>query len=322
MTLRSLVDAWTQFFFAPQLPTPVSLFRIFYGCAVIANLVLLRPVWLAWYGTRAWVTLSTMHQVEPGMRINLFNVIPQSDAWINALFWIFLVSALSLTLGFLTRFNALIVFVCLVSSHQRNLYILHGGDAFLRVAGFFLIFAPAGAAFSIDRFIRVRRGKEGAELQPKSPWAQRMIQIELSFVYLFSFWWKSMGAPWVNGAALYYVLHLEAIRRFPLPAWIQQPVILKLGSWLTLALEFSLGVLIWIKELRYPLLLAGLLFHLTLEYALNIPMFQWDILTAYILFVDPADIARAGNWMRGLLSTARVSLPRESGVPQWPSKAK
>ena len=32
--------------------------------------------------------------------------------------------------------------------------------------------------------------------------------------------------------------------------------------------------------------MLGLAFHLGLEYALNIPMFQWDMLAAYVLFVD------------------------------------
>jgi hypothetical protein len=53
-----------------------------------------------------------------------------------------------------------------------------------------------------------------------------------------------------------------------------------------------------VKDLRYILLAMGLLFHLSLEYSLNIPMFQWDILSAYILFVDPADITRAWQWIR------------------------
>jgi hypothetical protein len=35
----------------------------------------------------------------------------------------------------------------------------------------------------------------------------------------------------------------------------------------------------------------GLLFHLSIEYALNLPMFSWDVLTAYILFVDPSYLA-------------------------------
>jgi hypothetical protein len=313
MTLRSLVDAWNEFFFAPQPPTPISLFRILYGCMVIGTLILLRPDWLAWYGAHPWITLPTIRQLEPGMRLNLFTVIPQSDFWINTLFWVFLGSAVFLTLGFLTRLNTLIVFLCLTSVQQRNLYITHDGDTFLRVAGFFLIFAPAGAALSLDRLIRVWKGKEGADIQPRSPWAQRMIQFELALVYLMSFWWKSMGAAWVNGSALYYVIHLDEIRRFPIPQWIQQPIILKLGSWLTLALEFSLGVLIWFKELRYPLLLLGLMFHLCLEYALNIPMFQWDILSAYVLFVDPADLTRAWHWMRSLLPLPKFALYRENG---------
>lgn len=321
-SLRTLVNAWNEFFFAPETPTPLSLFRILYGCCVIATLLLLHPDWLAWFGVHSWATLATIRHIEPGTRLNLFAVIPQNDQWINALFWLFLLSAACLTIGLFTRLNTAFVYLCLTSIHQRNLYINHGGDTFLRVAGFFLIFAPAGAAFSIDRLIRVRRQKETAEIQPKRPWAQRMIQFELALVYLTSAWWKSLGEPWVSGTALYYVTHLEEIRRFPIPQWIQQPVILKLGSWFALALEFALGLLIWFKELRYPLLLLGLLFHLCLEYALNIPMFQWDILSAYVLFIDPADLARASNWLRGHLPLAIFPFLPKDAPSQWPSKAK
>jgi hypothetical protein len=73
---------------------------------------------------------------------------------------------------------------------------------------------------------------------------------------------------------------------------------LKIGSRFTLLLEFSLGVLIWFRRLRYPLLLIGVLFHLCLEYALNLPMFEWDVLSAYVLFVDPADLERVLRALR------------------------
>ena len=69
-------------------------------------------------------------------------------------------------------------------------------------------------------------------------------------------------------------------------------MILKTGTWCIMLLELCLGTLIWFRRLRYPLLLLGLLLHLSIEYAINIPMFQWDVLTAYILFVDPADLDR------------------------------
>jgi hypothetical protein len=53
-----------------------------------------------------------------------------------------------------------------------------------------------------------------------------------------------------------------------------------------------------VKDLRYILLALGLLFHLWLEYSLNIALFQWDVLSAYILFVDPADASRAWKWIK------------------------
>jgi hypothetical protein len=128
-----------------------------------------------------------------------------------------------------------------------------------------------------------------------------------------SFWWKMKGHAWLHGSALYYVTHLQEIQRFPLPAWTQTPMVLKLGSWSTLVLEFSLGVLIWYRRFRYPLLLLGLLFHLSLEYAFNLPMFEWDVLTAYVLFIDAGDLSRAGAWVSSLFAM-RLFSARSSGI--------
>src|SRR5215469_7673353 len=304
MSLQSFAEIWNEFFFAKQSPIPIALFRIVYGTLVIITLGLLRPDWLNWYGTNAWLSLSTALKLEPGHRLNLFAIIPQSDAWVNAIFWLAVTSAVLLTIGLFTRSSSVVVFVFLNSIQQRNLYITHGGDTFLRLAGFFLIFAPAGAALSLDSLIRIRRGIECPGTQARSPWAQRMIQLQLSLLYLVTFLSKIKGAPWLQGTALFYVYHLDEFKRFPLPAWFFRPAVLKLGSWSALALEFSLGVLIWVKEFRYVLLALGLLFHLWLEYSLNIPLFQWDILSAYILFIDGDDLTDFLSSIRRRISSA------------------
>jgi HTTM domain len=295
--MNAILAAWNRFFFAEQSPVPLALFRIVYGLLVIMTVLLLKVDWISWYGTHAWMSLDTMRELEPGVRLNLFTILAKDDRWIIAVFWIFLASAALLTAGFLSRLNSIVVYLCLASIQQRNLYILHGGDTFLRVAGFFLIFAPAGAALSVDRLIRVWRGREQSEIPPCRLWAQRMIQIELSLVYLVTFCWKLKGAPWMEGSALFYIFHLFELQRFALPDWLLQPGILKLGTWAAMVLEFSLGTLIWVRRMRYKVLAAGLLFHLSLEYALNIPMFQWDVLSAYLLFVDAGDLRRAWNWI-------------------------
>lgn len=297
MKAQSFFDAWNKFFFAEESPIPLALFRVLYGVMVTATALLLRPSWMAWYGPHAWISLSTMHIVEPGPRLSLFAVIPQTDFWIHALFWALLLAAFCLTIGLFTRVSTVIVFLCLASIDQRNLFILNGGDTFLRVAGFFLIFAPAAGGLSADRLIRIWRGKETVEIRQRRPWAQRMIQFDLAILYFSSFCWKLGGTPWVQGTALYYVYHIDELQRFPLPSWLLRPTMLKLESWFALGLEFSLGVLIWIKELRYYLLAVGLLFHLTLEYSLNVPMFQWDVLSAYVLFFEPSDLERVWRWI-------------------------
>jgi len=297
MSLRSLIRSWNEFFFAPRSPTPVCLLRVLYGMLALANFILLRPDWLAWFGTRGIFTLDTMRSFERGTRINLFALLP-NDFSIQVLFWAAVIAAVFVTVGFATRASSVALFLCLTSIDERALYAMHSGDTLLRITGFWVMFAPAGAAFSVDRLIRLWKGKEGLEIQPQPPWAQRMIQIQVAIVYLTTFWSKTQGPTWINGTAIYYVYHLDQFQRFPVPWFMQDPVLIKLESWFTLAIEFALGVLIWFKELRYPLLAVGVLLHLSLEYTMNVPLFQWIILSTYVTFIEPADLARAWNWLR------------------------
>jgi len=296
MILQNIARWWESFFFKPESPICIALFRVLYGICVSATIILLHSDWLEWYGTHAWVSERTMHVVEPGIRLNLFGLFPENDRWIAYFFWIALLFSVMLTIGLWTRVSSIAVFLCLNSLQQRALFITHGGDKFLRVAGFFLMFAPAGAVLSVDHFLRLRNRTTEA-IQLRAPWAQRMIQFELTLLYFTSFLWKLKGHMWLDGTALYYVIHLRDVQRLPVPEWVKSVAMLKLGSWLALVLEFSLGVLIWFKRFRYPVLFLGLCFHLCLEYAFNFPMFQWDVLSAYVLFIEPEDLNRAWRWI-------------------------
>src|ERR1700693_231187 len=119
VTVRSIVHSWTEFFFQPQRPTPIALFRILFGLLNIANLALLRPDWLTWYGPHAFMSMETMNKLSSGPRLNLFALLPQTDFAVNAFFWIFMACAISLTVGFMTRFSSLAVYLCLTSIHER-----------------------------------------------------------------------------------------------------------------------------------------------------------------------------------------------------------
>jgi hypothetical protein len=240
--------------------------------------------------------METISKAESGLRLNLFAIIPSNDQWIAGLYWVLLTASITLTVGFGTRVSSVIVYLGLNYLNQRNPLILHGGDSLLRAAAFFLIFAPAGVALSIDSTLRHRRGsRAAAKIRLYPPWAQRLIQFQLAIVYLAGFCWKLKGAAWRNGTALYYVVHLREIQRFPLPVFVYHAWTLHLGTWLALAFELLFPLLVWFGPFRIPMLTAGLLFHLSLEYALNIPMFQWDMLCMYPLFLD-------AQWLQRLRS--------------------
>jgi len=297
MTLRGFFKSWNEFFYKPQSPTPLCLFRIFFGVIVLADLLMLKPEWLMWYGPHAFTSLDTIHHLSPLPGMNLMELLPQTNFAITAFFWVFLLCTISLTVGFMSRFSAVAVYLCLGSIELRNGYILNSGDTLMLVSGFFLMFSPLGAAYSVDRWLRVRRGRSEAAIPLCAPWAQRMLQIQTAVVYFATFYWKSLGVLWMNGTAVYYALRLEDMHRFPVPQ-LHNLALIRTLTWSTLLIEFALGALIWFKELRYPILLAGLGLHLGIEYAMNIPLFEWMIVAMYINFVDPEDLSRTFTWTR------------------------
>jgi hypothetical protein len=197
----------------------------------------------------------------------------------------------------MTRLSTIALYLCFMSLQMRNIYILNGGDNLLRVCGFFLMFAPAGAALSVDRLLRIWRGKEGIAVPESSPWAQRMMQIEASIVYFTTAWWKTLGVTWMKGTAVYYSLHLREIARFPIPG-MHSPFLMRLAAWGTLVVEFSAGILVWFRDLRYFVLLAVIGLHLGIEYTMTLPLFEWITIATLITFVDPADLSRVWAWIR------------------------
>jgi hypothetical protein len=101
-------------------------------------------------------------------------------------------------------------------------------------------------------------------------------------------------------------MNLEEFRRFPM--FEPGAFTVSLLTWGTLVVEFACGILIWFRDLRYWVLLAGLGLHLGIEYSMNVPLFQWIILATYVTFIYPEDLARARVWVSERLA-ARFGQP-------------
>lgn len=303
MTLSQIRDGWNRFFHEQVPGTTLGVFRIVYGALLLAFIALIAEDALVWYGPRGVLPLKESLSVPAGAGLNVLMYLPNTEMTVIAFFAVFTLAALCVTFGFFTRVAQVVAFVCLVSLHHRNVLILHSGDSFLRIMAFWMCFAPSGAALSLDRLIRIARGKESAA-RPRliAPWAMRMIQIQLCLVYLATFLWKARGAYWLDGTALYFTSRLDEFVRFPAPYVFDHLWTIKLMTWGTLAIEFALGALLFIKELRYWILLAGVFLHLGIEWTMNIPMFAPVMLGAYVTWVHHDDMAKAFAWAREWLN--------------------
>lgn len=298
ISLKNIVRAWNRFFFEPVSPLPIALYRILLGLVLLANFALLLPDVHDWFSDRGTVSFAVAGRLAGGAGFSLFKWLPHTDAVVWTVFLVSCASALTMTLGLFTRTSTVVLFITFVSLHHRNPIILNSGDTFLRIAVFYMMFTQAGAALSLDRLIRIARGKESGPPKPRAPWAMRLIQFQLAFLYLYAFVWKAAGSMWLSGTAVYYTSRIAEFWRFPVPYVFEHLWTIRLWTWATLLIELALGTLIWIKELRYWVLLAGVLLHLGIDYSMNIPLFAFIMIGAYVTFVEPEDLRKAFNWSK------------------------
>ena len=301
-SVHAFAAAWNRFFHAAQPVEGIALFRILWGTLLLLNWTFLAPDALDWFGERGVLSSATALILTGPGRLDVLRALPGSDGWMLIVFGAVGLASAALAVGFMTRTSAAVVFVGLVSLHHRNTVVLNSGDTILRVLTFLLMFAPSGDVWSVDRWRARRRGVVPPESVPKPPWAQRLIQIQVAVLYFSAAWWKLLGPAWRDGTAVYYMSRLVEFERFPVPALFDDLRLIRLVTWASLATELALGTLVWVPRLRYPILLAGVCLHLSIEFTMNIPIFQWLMLAALTTFIPPADVAAFARRVRTRLT--------------------
>jgi hypothetical protein len=281
--MTRLMRAWTEFWFKPIPTSTLALARIAYGILVFAWAVSLAPDLSAFF-TDGGLDGSQMIKA-PGVW-GLLGIVPGGGA-VLALYAALLLAALALAAGWCTRLAAAVVFVALLSFERRNPWVFNGGDGLLRIIAFYLMLSPAGAALSVDR----RRRHPDASFwafPARAPWALRLMQIQLSVVYLAGVWDKVQGMAWNQGTAVSYALRVSDLNGLPVPAFLSHsPVVVNLLTYGTLATELALGILIWNRRARPVVMLAGVALHLSIGWAIRVGFFGLGMFVLYIAFLDP-----------------------------------
>jgi Vitamin K-dependent gamma-carboxylase len=287
MSFSRLFNPWNVFFFARTSLLPVSLFRIGIGLFLIQFDLLLLPDLNSWYGAKGVLSQHCIASHFFFPTFSLLDLLPESLQSISSIFILLLVSSISMTIGYRTRISACIAFMCLVTIYHANPFNLNSGDTYMRQQVFWLIFSQAGDELSIDSWKKHRGNIKWCPLG--SLWPIRMMQLQFCLVYADSLLSKMQNSEWISGYAVYYTSRLVEFHKFPLPIF-DHLLVCQLLSWSTLILEYALCTLIWIKPFRYPLLVLALIFHVIIDWHMNIPQFEWLMILSLLLFIDAKDL--------------------------------
>ena len=306
---QRVLAAWDRFLFEPQQTSTLAILRIAFGLTVTVWTLCQLPTLFTFYAQDG--VLPTAPALGPGAWGLLQTT---SGSTLVAVVWLaLLVGAVALTVGLQSRIAAVVVFLGLLSLERRNPFILNSGDILLRNMAFVLVFAPTGVALSVDRW-RAHRSTFW-EFPARAPWALRMLQIQLSVIYVSAAWFKLQGDQWRGGTAVTWALGIEDITRVPAPSFLTDSAVLtEMFTFGTIALELSLAILVWKRAARPWVLGLGVLMHVGIDLAFMVGFFSVAMLCLYLVFVPP-DVATTrllalrerASTRRGLVTSREAS---------------
>ena len=179
-----------------------------------------------------------------------------------------------------------------------------------------LALSACGEGFSLRGRLRGWRGSAPIRAVPLT--AQRLLQVQVSLVYLFAGLHK-LNASFLGGHVLAHHLSVglgSGLSGRVLRSVVGEPT---LGSWIShlsepgrlvalsvasAALELFLAFALWSRRTRPVAIAAGLAFHLGIGFTMNVFAFSLVMMSSYVLFLEEPDAAGrapapAAGWASG-----------------------
>ncbi len=303
-----------------------SALRILYGVAMLwFLLVSAADRHYLWGVASRWVDPAVEIRGYPG----IFRVFSKSDAAaFDLAYGILIALVLLFIVGFGTRVVTPILLLFWVGLSTNSVFLTNGGDVVMRITLLFCIFADLSRHWSLDAWLRRKRGVDSlyprAIVQRIPRWvlaaahntALVLCAYQIILVYVNSGVFKVMGDEWLNGSALYYALNLDVFRVFPELsdlAWHITPFVY-VGSWISIWVQLLFPVLLIWPTTRYAALIVIMGMHLGIGLLLGLWPFSIAMIALDLLFVRDTSWTRAFAWVDSTWRSARAKITARSGT--------
>jgi hypothetical protein len=244
-------DRWRAWWFELDDPRPMALYRIVFTFFLVCNV---NGLWELF--EFLFTADGLFSGAEARARFSGGSIFVRESLlyhWDSpAAFWIHLVAfeccALCFMIGFRTRVSGVLTLVLMESILVRNLVFWEGTELVYRVFLVYLVCARSGHAYSVDNWLRGRRGAVPV-YRPIPAWPRRLVVLQLAAL-LLSTGLAKYGREWIDGNAVYYMLSYEHLPRVPMGTVcaLFGTNLLRLMTWIAHAIE-----------VLYPLVLVGVI---------------------------------------------------------------
>ncbi|MFT3926620.1 MAG: HTTM domain-containing protein [Myxococcales bacterium] len=295
MELGRALDRWLH---ASVDARRLAFHRIALASLFVLDLLLAIPHVDMWWTDGGVLPLTQRKLFAPAGTLSLLDWLPSTPNVVWTCWAIALGQGVLLALGAATRLQAICVFVWAVSFDFRNAMILDGGDKIFRILLFLTIFMRSSEVWSLDAFVRRRRGL--AVATEVDGWCLRLVQVQMAALLWSAGVEKLSGTMWREGTAMYFILHLDDFAMHgPIPDFLRESLLFsRLTTWGSLLLEILAPLLVWFRETRRLALLAILMLHLGIEYAMNIYLFEWIMLVGWAAHVTADDVRECAKFIQ------------------------
>ena len=247
------------FLFPPESDTWLTVFRIGLGLQVTLYALFLRSDWHYLFASsgkglvgrelgEAIASFESPLIPKLGWLVAVGRTLNISEQTVLTFAWVALLSAGFLLLfGLLSRPAAIVAWLVHLCAAESGGLVAYGADNFMTTALFYLMLSPLPDRYSFDNWVTKTKQKNPQAL---GFW-QRVLQVNLCFVYFIGGLAKLLGNGWWDGSNLWRALIRPPFNLVSPDVLVQFKYALPLLGISICLLEVSYPVFIWLRRTRW-----------------------------------------------------------------------
>lgn len=227
----------------------------------------------------------------------LLNVWPKLsyDIVLGFFRYAYIVSLVLLSIGFFTRFNALLALLSQLILINSIHFYQYGADSFTTILLFYCFLFPTGKVWSVDNKIFKRKQQTAANT---SMICLRLLQVHMCMVYFIGGFEKVLGINWHNGEAMWKALTNHNVRGLFHVEFLKDTPLFFIIGWATIIVEGLYPVFINIRKTRLLWLSLTIGMHIGIAVFLGLTFFAaimiiFNLAAYYVPYLKPRESKKA-----------------------------